>query len=133
MKLKKLLEGTGARIDSRLSEINITSVSTNSKNAKKASLFIAIEGLEFDGHKFVGEAFKKGSRAFIVDKRKKTYFPKGNVIRVEDTRKALSVVAKNFYHSPSEKLKVVGITGTNGKTTTSLLVESIFKRARIPC
>ena len=133
MKLKKLLEGTGARIDSRLSEINITSVSTNSKNVKNASLFIAIEGLEFDGHKFVDEAFKKGSRIFIVDKRKKTYFPKGNVIKVEDTRKALSVVAKNFYHSPSEKLKVIGITGTNGKTTTSLLVESIFKRARIPC
>ena len=89
MKLKKLLEGTGARIDSRLSEINITSVSTNSKNVKNASLFIAIEGLEFDGHKFVDEAFKKGSRTFIVDKRKKTYFPKGNVIKVEDTRKAL--------------------------------------------
>ncbi|UCD55564.1 MAG: UDP-N-acetylmuramoyl-L-alanyl-D-glutamate--2,6-diaminopimelate ligase [Candidatus Omnitrophota bacterium] len=133
MKLKKLLEGTGAKIDLRLSEINITSVSTDSKNVKKNSLFIAIEGLEFDGHKFVDKAFKNGSRVFIVDKRKKMHFPKGNLIKVDDTRKALSVVAKNFYHSPSEKLKVIGITGTNGKTTTSLLVESIFKRAHIPC
>ena len=133
MKLKKLLEGTVAKIDSRLSEINIASVCTNSKNAKEGSLFVAIEGLEFDGHKFIKEAFKNGSRAFIVDKRKKTPLPKGDVIRVGDTRKALSVIARNFYHSPSEKLKVIGITGTNGKTTTSLLVESIFKRARIPC
>jgi UDP-N-acetylmuramoyl-L-alanyl-D-glutamate--2,6-diaminopimelate ligase len=133
MKLKKLLEGTGVKIGSGFADIDIASISTNSKSAKKNSVFVAIEGLEFDGHEFINEAFKKGSAVFVVNKRKKMRFPKARIIRVRDTRKALSVIAKNFYRSPSERLKVIGITGTNGKTTTSLLVESIFKSARIPC
>lgn len=133
MRLKKLLEGTGASASPYLQKLDINSISASSKNIGKSGLFVAIEGFESDGHKFVAEAFKKGARACIVDKGKRTHFPKGNIVGVNDTRKALSVIAKNFYHSPSTRLRVIGITGTNGKTTTSLLIESIFNARNIPC
>lgn len=133
MKLKKILKGIDASVDPRLSEADITSIFTNSKEAKPGGLFVAIEGFAVDGHKFVNEALRKGARAALVDKRKKACSGKANIIKVKDTRKALSVTAKNFYRSPSEKLTTIGITGTNGKTTTALLIESIFNQAGIPC
>ena len=133
MKLKKLLEGLDVKIDPRLSDVDITCISTNSKDVKKGSLFIAINGFKFDGHKFLNEAFKNGAKAALVEKRKGVPSGKGSLIQVRDTREALSIAAKNFYRWPSEKLKVIGVTGTNGKTTTSLLIKSIFSKSRIPC
>jgi len=133
VKLKKVLEGLGLKIPLRLAETGISSVSDDSRHVKKGCLFIAVEGFKRDGHKFVNEAFEKGAACAVVNRRMRVPQRRKDVIKAADTREALSVAAKNFYHSPSEKLKVIGITGTNGKTTTSLLIESIFKAARIPC
>lgn len=136
MKLKKLLNGIKIKVNPRIRDLEITSVAVNSKDVKRGSLFIAIKGSRFNGHDFIDEAFKRGALAAIAEEleaRKMAPDKLKNIILVKDVRKALSVAAKNFHHSPSEKLKVIGITGTNGKTTISLLIESIFNTARIPC
>jgi len=132
MKLKKLLEGVKITGSPCLPEVNITSLSFDSNAVKKGGLFVAIKGLKRDGHKFVKMAFKKGAVICVVNGKSA---PGGDrrLIRVRDTRGALSVISKNFYRSPSEKLKVVGITGTNGKTTASFLIKQIFESSRMPC
>jgi len=132
MKLKKLLKGTGAKIDPLFSEADVKSIATDSRSVKKGSLFIAIKGFEFDGHDFAEEAFKKGAKAAILNKSEKVLLKMKSIIRVNDTRKALSVCARNFYRSPSERLCVAGITGTNGKTTVSHLVESVLMASGLP-
>ena len=129
MKLKRILKNISSDVNICLKDKDVASISDNSKNIKKNSLFIAIKGLKSDGHKFTREALKKGALACVVsDKEKKN----PSFIRVKDTRKALSVLAANFYYNPSEKLKVVGITGTNGKTTISYIMKSILETAKIP-
>ena len=129
MKLKELLKGMEARIPRHLPEADIKHVSADSGRVRKGSLFVAIRGSEFDGHEFIGKALKKGAGAAISER---ALAGNENVIRVRDSRKALSRIAKNFYGAPAEKLKTIGITGTNGKTTVSFLAESILKEAGMP-
>jgi len=133
VKLKKVLEGLNLKIPPRLAEAGISCVSDDSRRVKRKCLFIAVKGFKRDGHKFINEAFARGAAAVIVDGKKRIPQNRKNIIKAGDTREALSVAAENFYRSPSKKFKVIGITGTNGKTTTSLLIESIFKAAGIPC
>lgn len=132
MKLKHILKGIEARIDPRMAEMEIKFITANSKEAGNGCLFVAIEGFQHDGHIFVKEAFKKGAAVCIVRKGKNG-FSNMDVIRVNDTREALIKAANNYFDSPCGKLKLVGVTGTNGKTTTSLLLESVFNRAGISC
>ncbi len=133
MKLKKVLEGLPLKIPSRLAGTGISCVTDDSRRVKKGCLFIAVTGFKHDGHKFVNRALAAGAAAVIVDAKKRLPRRGKNIIEAADTREALLQAAGNFYRSPSKKLTVVGITGTNGKTTTSLLIKSIFKASRIPC
>ncbi|MCQ9206471.1 MAG: UDP-N-acetylmuramoyl-L-alanyl-D-glutamate--2,6-diaminopimelate ligase [Omnitrophica bacterium] len=133
MKLRKLIEGSGAGRIAHLPEIDIKAVSTNSKAIKKGSLFVAIKGFKMDGRNFLKEAFLHGAEAAVVQGKIKKPGNSRNIITVRDARKAVSVIAKNFYKSPSERLKTVGITGTNGKTTIALLVESMLRGCGVPC
>ena len=131
MKLRDLLDGTKIKISPELSEYDIKQVTTSSKAARKKSLFVAIKGASLDGHNFLREAFKKGSVAAIVEKKPGS--KNEPLLFVKDTKSALSVIAANFYKNPSGKLNITGITGTNGKTTTAFLTESIFTAAKKKC
>lgn len=133
MILKKILKGLKVKLAAPLESVQIKSVTADSRDVKPDSLFVAIKGLKFDGNKFVEEAFKRGAAAAVVEKGKAPFLREKRIIGLPDTRLALSIAARNFYGSPSDKLKVIGITGTNGKTTTSLLTESIFRKAGIKC
>ena len=102
---------------------DITSIASNSNNINPGSLFIAVKGFKADGHDYIVKAFENGAAAVIAESNPENI---KNVILVENSRLAMASVAANFYSHPSKEMVVVGITGTNGKTTITWLLESIF-------
>ena len=133
MRLKQLIESLDKRqcIYSRLNDFEVQGISCSSKVVRDNFIFVAIKGNKDDGHKFIEDAVNKGAKAVVVQiPNPKSQIPKDiSVIGVRDTRKAVAKLAAAFYKNPSSQLKVVGITGTNGKTTISYLIESILKEA----
>ena len=124
-KLKQLLAVLPSKKVSGDIELFIENIECDSRRAKAGDLFVAIEGYTEDGHKHIRSAVKNGATAVVAQKNG-NYGPKAKVI-VPDTREALALLASRFYGHPSRKLKMVGITGTNGKTTISYLVKSILE------
>jgi UDP-N-acetylmuramoyl-L-alanyl-D-glutamate--2,6-diaminopimelate ligase len=108
-------------------EIEISSIHYRAQEVTPGGLFVAIKGFKADGHEFISQAVERGA-SVIVSQRSVTTTKALNII-VEDSRKALAHLASRFYGNPSEKLVIVGITGTNGKTTTSYLIESILNES----
>lgn len=100
----------------------------DSRRVTEGDLFVAIRGLHHDGTRFIGDAVRQGARTVVTEKMPDNGGAE-TVILVRDTRKALAVLAGNFFESPSRAMQLIGVTGTNGKTTTSLLLESVFKQA----
>ncbi|HIP43028.1 MAG TPA: UDP-N-acetylmuramoyl-L-alanyl-D-glutamate--2,6-diaminopimelate ligase [Aquifex aeolicus] len=101
----------------------VKGITANSKEVKEGYIFFAIKGKKADGHEFIREAEEKGAYAVVVERPVSSKVP---VIVVENTRKALGKAAHLFFGNPSEKLKVIGVTGTNGKTTTTHIIENIL-------
>ena len=128
IKLDDLLEFVEVReiIGERSLEVN--GVSYNSREIDKDFLFVAIKGGIFDGHSFIEDAIAGGATVIVVEDMPKD-FKNVTFVVVHDSRLALARIAASFYGYPSSSLTLIGITGTNGKTTTSYLVESIFKEA----
>jgi UDP-N-acetylmuramoyl-L-alanyl-D-glutamate--2,6-diaminopimelate ligase len=108
--------------------VAITALSFDSRKVEKDSLFIAVKGTLSDGHKFIDETISKGAIAILCQEFPENVNDKITYIKVKDTTQALGIVAANFYDNPSEKLKLIGITGTNGKTTTVTLLFNLFKK-----
>ena len=104
----------------------VTSIHYRSQDVEPGGLFVAIPGHQADGHDFIEDAFSRGAAAAITQKETRS---SGHTIQVADSRRALAELASCFYGWPSEKLVVIGITGTNGKTTTAYLIESILSSA----
>lgn len=134
MELKSILTSLeGLKVKGDLN-IEISNIDSNSRNIKENGLFVAIKGFDTDGHNYIKEAIKKGAVAVIasIDADKKIIkeiMDKVTVILAPDTRFALAICACNFYNHPSSKFKLVGITGTKGKTTTSFMVKRILEKA----
>ena len=121
--VKNIVHGTND-----LSDINIHKICTNSKNVGDGSLFIAIDGVMHDGHNYINEAIENGAAAVISNGKDIGKIPVPN-LKVSNTRLAASRVAAEFYNYPSKELKIIGITGTNGKTSTASLIYAILKQA----
>ncbi|WP_281202704.1 UDP-N-acetylmuramoyl-L-alanyl-D-glutamate--2,6-diaminopimelate ligase [Cytobacillus kochii] len=108
----------------------VKGLTTDSRKVKRGYLFIAISGFEKDGHKYIEEAIKNGAIAVIGEKRLSLTVP---YITVRDSRKTLGILASIFYAHPSKKHRLIGITGTNGKTTTAYLIHHLLKEAGYSC
>ncbi|MGH7737750.1 MAG: UDP-N-acetylmuramoyl-L-alanyl-D-glutamate--2,6-diaminopimelate ligase [Candidatus Tyrphobacter sp.] len=112
----------------------IERIATDSREAGPSALFVALEGERADGHLFVAEALANGAAAVVVDRGRARDVPDGTtVVEVESTRRALSSLAAALYRDPSHALTVVGVTGTNGKTTTTHMVAAIASEAGLAC
>ena len=112
-------------------EVEITSVEHDSRRITPGSLFVCIRGFRQDGHAFIADAAGRGAAAIVVQEDPATLrIPAGpTVVRVEDSRAALAQLAARFFDHPSRRLRLIGVTGTNGKTTTAYLVEAILRAA----
>ncbi|MBM3255140.1 MAG: UDP-N-acetylmuramyl-tripeptide synthetase, partial [Candidatus Omnitrophica bacterium] len=124
-------------IESEPRDFEVKGISCNSKSVSCGFIFVAIKGTHIDAHKFIPEAIAKGAGAVIIQDsvhepvKIREYYNQAVFIKVQDTRRALAVLAAEFWAHPSLRLHVVGITGTNGKTTVSYLIEAIVKEAGV--
>lgn len=125
MKLEKLIENLDANVVGE-TDHEIFDITYNSKEVTKGSLFVCVRGENSDGHDFAKDAEKNGAAAILCEKQVQVNIPQ---IVVSSTRKALSKVFSCFYDNPQNKLKIIGLTGTNGKTTTSFLIKSILEES----
>ncbi|MCM0650416.1 UDP-N-acetylmuramoyl-L-alanyl-D-glutamate--2,6-diaminopimelate ligase [Clostridium swellfunianum] len=128
MKLKELLKGLNYCILSGSDDININKIEYDSRKIEKGDVFFCIEGLKMDGHDYAAKALEKGAAAVICQKEI-SLEGSASVLKIEDTRKGLASAASIFNGEPWRKLKMIGITGTNGKTTSTYMIKSILEEA----
>ena len=107
-------------------DINIVDLQFDSRLVKKGSIFFAIKGIDHDGHIFINDVIKKQAIAVVVEELPKSIISNVTYIKVSDTKKAMGIMAANFFKNPSEKIKLIGVTGTNGKTTIVSLLHQLF-------
>jgi UDP-N-acetylmuramoyl-L-alanyl-D-glutamate--2,6-diaminopimelate ligase len=131
--LKDLLYGVSLLDAVGSTHLAVSKITFNSKEASKESLFIAIIGTQVDGHKYINAAIETGARAIICETLPLDIAEGISYIVVKDSQTALAKVAANFYDDPSKKLKLVAVTGTNGKTTTSSLLHQLFTNLGDKC
>ena len=128
MTLAQLLEKTEYEVLSGSTDIEITQIVNDSRKVKKGCVFPCIRGASFDGHGFAAEVVEKGAAAVVVEEPVEV--PEGAaVILVKDTRIAMARMACAWFGYPAQKLKMIGVTGTKGKTTTTYMVKSILEAA----
>ncbi len=127
IELINILPSTGVREINGPRNPSIDSVTSDSRTVIKNSLFVALRGTAFDGHHYINKAVEKGAVAVVCERVPENSSGEVCYIIVENSARALGEIASAFYGFPSESLKLVGITGTNGKTTTATLLYSLFK------
>lgn len=110
----------------------ITNVTNDSRKIEKGGVFVAISGMEFDGHRFIDKAIANGANTIVVTEDV-TDIEGINYIKVNDSRIALAQISNVVCDFPSKKLRVIGVTGTNGKTTTSSMISHILEHLNSPC
>ena len=133
MRLERVLKGISVESIQGYDSIDISSICIDSRKCTQNSLFAAICGTNADGHSFIETAIKNGATAILCQNLPEMLAQDVVYVEVKDSSNALGIAASNFYENPSEKLKLVGITGTNGKTTTATLLYKIVSDLGYPC
>lgn len=130
MKLKALLEGYPCQMADKGLDIDVGRISHDSRFVRPGDLYVCLKGSRTDGHLFAGQAVAGGAVAVVTEKTLALPVP---MINVKDSRHALSWLADRFFSQPSRKLHITGITGTNGKTTTTHFLQAIYNAAGLSC
>lgn len=120
MRLDALLEGTGCS-GGELENVEVSGISYDTRTLKPGELFVALRGYRTDGHRYIEEAWSKGAAAIVAEEGEK-------VLLVPDSRLALAVLSANWFGHPARELTVIGVTGTNGKTTTTTLLWGMLQQ-----
>lgn len=133
MKLKELLVNVKPLQIEGNADIDITGVNIDSRRVKNGNLFVAIKGTQVDGHAFIAKAIDLGATAILCEILPEALKEGVTYVVVESTESAIGPVATLFYGDPSRKLKLVGVTGTNGKTTIATLLYNMFRKFGYKC
>jgi UDP-N-acetylmuramoylalanyl-D-glutamate--2,6-diaminopimelate ligase (EC 6.3.2.13) len=128
MKLSELLKGIDFELIKGETDKEINTLQYNSKLVKSGDIFFCIRGYSVDGHQYAASAISNGAAVIVSEKTIETE-KEVTLIKVKDSRKALALAAANFYNNPADKLKIIGITGTNGKTTSTYMIKAILEEA----
>lgn len=123
MKLTELLKGV--EVISKVKNTKVSDITDDTRKVKKGSVFVCIKGANFDGHSVAADMLKKGAAAVICEY---SLGLKKEVV-VRNTRSAYAIMCANFFSNPAEELKLIGLTGTNGKTTSTYLIKSLLESA----
>ena len=133
MKLSKLLEKCKVVSIKGDEDVEVLSITADSRAVEKGSLFIAVEGIFTDGHSYLGKAIEQDAGVVVYDKPLiDEFFSRVTYVQVENSADALAQIASQWYGNPSEELKMVGVTGTNGKTTIATLLYNLFRMLGYP-
>ncbi len=110
-------------------DVEVDNITSDSREVKKGSLFVAIEGISTDGHDYIGKAIEQDAIVVVYDKPMfEEFFSRVTYVQVEDSSVALAQIAAAWYGNPSEEVKLIGVTGTNGKTTVATLLYELFRK-----
>ncbi|MDR1132212.1 MAG: UDP-N-acetylmuramoyl-L-alanyl-D-glutamate--2,6-diaminopimelate ligase [Oscillospiraceae bacterium] len=124
MKLRDLLKDVEILEYGAGPDMEISDVSHDSRRTRKGDLFVAVRGFESDGHRYIGKAAEAGAAVVLCEERPETEIP---YILTADSRKALALVSRNYFGDPAAEMKLIGVTGTNGKTTTTMLIKHVME------
>ncbi len=133
MKLAELFEGAGIAYPLERGDIEIKNIVTDSRKVCEGSAFVCISGLHYDGHDYIGEAIKKGAVVIVAEQVRDDCVGGAAAIYVENTRRAAALLYNVWYGEPARDMKLVAITGTNGKTSVSYMLKHIFEFAGYRC
>lgn len=123
MKLEQLLQGV--QFQGMAPDLEVTGLTSDSRKVERGGVFVAVDGVKVDGHQFVPMALEKGAALIVAQRPVESSVP---VLLVEDTRLAYALMAGNFFGNPAQKLKLVGVTGTNGKTSTTFIMKHVLEQ-----
>ena len=124
MKLKDLLAGLDIVASTANTDIEMSGISYDSRKTAPGEIFVAIRGYESDGHRYIADAVAKGAVCVLCENIPECDVP---YIIIENSRKGLAVISANWFHNPAAEMKIIGVTGTNGKTTTTHLIKTIIE------
>ena len=128
MILKSLLKGLDYEVIKGNEESKVQNIRYDNRKIEQGDAFVCVKGFKVDGHSFIGDAIKKGAKTLIVQEDVSVQ-EDITIIKVRDTRKALAIMSSNYFGNPKDKLKIIGITGSNGKTTSAFIIKSILEKA----
>ena len=128
MKLREILHDIDFRCGAYDSALFVKDVVYDSRKADENCIFVCIKGFQVDGHSFAMQAYRRGTRIFAVEKEV-TLPSDAVIIKVDNTRRFLALASANLFGRPADKLNIIGITGTKGKTSTSFMLKSIYESA----
>ena len=125
--LKDILYGVSLTQIVGSTDLDTEAIAFDSRKVGDKSLFVAIKGTLSDGHQYIADVIKKGANVIVCEELPLVFIDHVTYVMVQNSAKALAIIAANFYHHPSKKIKLIGITGTNGKTTIATLLYQLFR------